>query len=121
MAQYKNFKTKPTAAFALTLLGGILIMLFGVLTFGMGILVSKFSGFMGMMMFGTGVSGVIGIVAGAVIIVGSLLLNTTDRERVEVWSIVVIVLSVVSLLNTGGFLAGFLLALIGGILGLTHS
>ena len=121
MANNKNFKRKPTVAFALTMLGGILIMVFGVFTLAVGVIASNLGGLIRLLMFGTGISGAIGVVTGAVIVLAAAFLNTTDREKVEVWSIIAVVLSVVSLLNTGGVLAGFLLALIGGILGLTHS
>lgn len=118
---------KPTAAFVLSLLGGIFIMIAGLIvavaTAIIGVLawalIPGVGGAIGGLVMALGA---LGLVFGILIIIGAVQINTGEPGRVRTWSVVVIVLSVLSLFVCGGgFVVGFILALIGGILGLTWS
>lgn len=66
------------------------------------------------------VLGAVGIVIGVLMIIAAVQINSGVPGKVKTWSIIGIILSVISILVAGGgFYVGFLLGLIGGILGLT--
>jgi hypothetical protein len=65
-------------------------------------------------------TGIVGIITGIIMIVSAVMVNTTDKSKIKTWSIIGLVFSIVSLLGGGGVIIGFLLGLIGGILGLTY-
>ena len=112
---------KPTAAFALSLIGGIFYLL-------IGIGVAALAGFVGALAsiaapiagFAVAIVGGIGLVSGILMIVGASMMNSSDVGRVRTGSILVLIFLLVGALFTfGGALIGFILALIGSILGLT--
>jgi hypothetical protein len=112
---------KPTAAFVLSLIGGILYLLIG---FAVAVLV----GFLGLLAsfaipiagFAIAIIGGIGLVSGILMIVGASMMNSSDVGRVRTGSVLVLIFLLVGALFTfGGAVIGFLLALIGSILGLT--
>ncbi|MEM2214636.1 MAG: hypothetical protein QXQ20_08155 [Candidatus Nezhaarchaeales archaeon] len=114
---------KPTAAFVLSLVGGIIILINGIIVLvGAGIAASIATMVPGM---GPAISGLVIafasfiLVMGILVIVGAVMINSGAPNKVRVGSILVIVFSVISLLGGGGFIVGFVLALVGGILGLT--
>jgi hypothetical protein len=86
----------PDGAFAVSLIGGIFILLGGFIFLIFGI-------------------GIVGIICGIIIIVGAAAARKNPSSA-KGWGIGIIVLSLVSLISLGGFGIGFLLALIGGIL-----
>ncbi len=104
---------KPTAAFVLSLLGGIFIL-------GGGLLLAFFGGIATLAIGGVGaVIGSAGIATGIIVIIGSALMYSSPRSTTA-WGIVILVLSIISWVTAlGGFVIGFLLALIGGILAIT--
>jgi hypothetical protein len=127
---------KPTAAFVLSLVAGIFILLgrgmmsmlgsiMGSYGFGM---MRGYGGFGGMMGFGRfplmgtafGVLGILGIIFGAIVIVSAVMLNKKPTEHTT-WGTVIVVFSVLSIFGSamGGFGVGLILGLIGGILGIT--
>jgi hypothetical protein len=132
----------PTAAFVTSLIAGILILISGVMYFVMGATFSNramgwyyqgmqgmMGGYFGGMMGGypgsTGFIssfivffGAIGVICGIIIIVGASMLNSRPASH-GTWGIVILVLSVVSLFAGGGFVAGAILGIIGGILAIT--
>jgi len=61
----------------------------------------------------------IGLISGALVIVGSFFINSDNIEKVRTGGILVIVFSVLSIVSGGGFFIGFILSLIGGILAIT--
>lgn len=66
--------------------------------------------------------GVAGLLFAVLVIVGAVLIGSGRSFEVKAGSVLVIVFSTLSVFtNTGGFLVGFVLGLIGGILGLTWS
>ena len=60
----------------------------------------------------------IGIICSAVVIFGSILINTGDHSKVRLGGILVVIFSVISIIAGGGFLIGLILGLVGGILAL---
>jgi len=109
---------KPTAAFVLSLIAGILVLLTGIiLAFagGLAAMLLPFGEVVGLVIALAAVNVVLGIL----IIVGAIFINSGEPGKVKTGSILVLVLSIISLFaGGGGFFIGFILGLIGGILGL---
>jgi len=113
---------RPTAAFVLSLIGGIFILIgslivsaFAGIVGGAMMLIPFLGGFGALLIF----LGIIGVVFGIIIIIGAVMINSGDPSRVRTGSILVLIFSILSLFTTsGGFIVGFILALIGSILGL---
>lgn len=113
---------KPTAAFILSLIGGIIYLLVGALIAVGAAFIGSVAGLAGAGAIGLAVVAVgsIGLVSGVVMIIGAAIMNTSDKSRVKTGSILVLVFTLIGAIFTvGGFLVGFILALIGSILGLT--
>lgn len=113
---------KPTAAFVLSLIGAIIYLLVGIFIAAASALVGSMVGFAGAAMAGLAVAvvGGIGLVSGAIMLVGAIMMNSSDRSRVKTGAILVLVFTLVGAIFTvGGFVIGFILALVGSILGLT--
>jgi hypothetical protein len=100
----------PIVAYMLALIAGVLVVLNGLLLLMVGAT-------LGIAMFDGGLAfGPIGVLLGAIIIYAAVHLNAQPTEHMG-WGAAIIVLSVVSLvLVGGGFILGFILGLIGGIL-----
>ncbi|MGC8975665.1 MAG: DUF4064 domain-containing protein [Thermoprotei archaeon] len=119
---------RPTAAFILTLISGILVLLSVLLLFvAASLLSSTSSEFPEILPYPVGligtwitIIGVIGLVFSILILVGALMIYSGEPGKVKTGSILVLIFSILSLFTTGGgFFIGFILGLIGGILGLT--
>lgn len=121
--QYLVFScvAKPTTAFALCLVAGIIYLI-------VGIIIAAASSQVGSIKELTGISdiqtlvaivGAVGAICGIVMIVGSLLMNSDVKSRVRTGAVLVLVFAIVGALFTaGGFFIGFILALVGSILGI---
>ena len=121
---------KPNVAFALSLVGGILIVLGGAARYAIGMFIHSFGSqtsthhhLLGALtrMLGAGVGffGLVGVVLGIVVIVAAIMLNVTPDQHVTLGAVIV-VLSIVSLfVGASGFLLGLILGLVGGILAIT--
>ena len=77
---------------------------------------------MGMMMGGFGFtyvqsSAIFGIVCGAVILFGAMMMHYRPAEG-RIWGILVLIMSAISLFGMGGFWIGAILGIIGGALAL---
>jgi Family of unknown function (DUF6114)/Protein of unknown function (DUF4064) len=110
---------KPTAAMVLSLIGGIFVILGGAFIAFVGSLVSSF-GYLanGGSTGGTLVTvfGVVGIIMGLIMIVGSFMMYSKPSNA-KMWGIIVLILSILSWVTAvGGLVIGFILGLIGGIL-----
>ena len=69
---------------------------------------------------GVAAGGAVGLVCGIIIIVGAVMMNSSDKSRVRTGAIIVLVLTIIGALFTvGGFVIGGILAFVGSILGLT--
>lgn len=114
---------KPTAAFVLSLIGGIFILLSGlVVAVVLGIFGGAISMVPGMEFMGGAIAlfGLLGLIFGILVIVGAVMMNSGVQSKVKTGSVIVLVFSILSLVTVGGgFLIGFILGLIGSILGLT--
>ena len=113
---------KPTAAFILSLLGGIFILFVGLIlsilgAILMGVLGAFYPPSMPILMGYGSLIGILGIFYGTIIIICAVKMHNEPEN--QTWSILIIIFSVLSLFGAGGILyIGFLLGLIGGILGL---
>jgi hypothetical protein len=100
---------KPTAAFIVSLIGGILVLLGGLVLALIGTVIAFIT-------FGFGLILWIFVIFGVLIIIGALAMNSNPGSA-KTWGIVILILGVISLF--GGITAvGGLLAIIGGILAL---
>ncbi len=103
---------RPTAAFVLSLIGGIFILMVGILLGIIGFTLTIFVAGVG------GILGIFGLVWGIIVILGSVMMYRNPEQH-TLWGIIVLVFSIVSWFGAlGGLFIGFLLGLIGGILGI---
>ncbi len=106
---------KPTAAFVLSLIAGILVLLNGVIV----AVEERFVALLpqlGIVELLISLP-IVNIVLGVLIIVGAVLINSGEPGKVKKGSILVFVLSIISLFTGGGFAIGFILGILGGIFG----
>ncbi|MFI5418566.1 MAG: DUF6114 domain-containing protein [Candidatus Lutacidiplasmatales archaeon] len=102
---------KPTAAFVLSLIGGILILVWGLFLVDIGQVAQRISfGFAG---GGLTLIGLIETLCGVVILTFAALLFAKPEHHLE-FGVLVLVFSLVSLVGFGGAVIGFILALVGG-------
>jgi hypothetical protein len=118
---------KPTAAFVLSLVAGVLIALGGaVSSVFMGMMGLYSGGWRGMMggygmmgwpVWGFGVAfGITGLVVGVIVIIGAIMLDSRPQEH-RTWGVIILVFSILSILGgMGGFGLGLILGIIGGAL-----
>jgi hypothetical protein len=130
-------RERPTAAFLLSLVGGIFIVVGGgamsmLGPFGYGGMMSGFRGMMGygypayrygygmMGGLGFGLFGILGLIFGVIVIISAFMLNSRLHEH-STWGTVIVIFSVLSIFGSamGGFGVGLILGIIGGILGIT--
>lgn len=122
---------KPTAAFLLSLVAGVFIILGGgamsMFSYGLGGMMGRYGGWggmmgsgFGMMGFAFGMLGVVGVIFGAIVIISALMLNNKPYEHTT-WGILILIFSVLSIFGSmmGGFGIGLILGIIGGILAIT--
>jgi len=126
---------RPRAAFVLSLIAGIFILLGGVVRslvssylryswFGM---VGRYRGWGGMIGYpgfraigtGLGIVGILGLIFGAIVIISAVMLIQRPQEH-STWGILIVIFSVLSIFGAmGGLDVGLILGLIGGVLALT--
>ena len=106
---------RPTAAFVLSLVGGMIVLVTGVLV---GVIFLVVGTYLGGPLFLSVFWGLLGILIGIPIILGAVMLYVNPKNHTA-WGVVVIVFSLASYMTAslGGFVIGLLLGLIGGILG----
>lgn len=115
---------KPTAAFVLSLIGGIFILLNALLLIAAASILSGLAGIPGMP---SDVSGTvtslfmvyagIGLVFAIIVLVGAAMMWMKPQQHV-MWGIIVLLFSLFSFIIGGGFFIGLILGLVGGILAL---
>jgi hypothetical protein len=106
---------RPTAAFILSLIGGLIILVTGTLVGVIFLVVgTNFGGPLFLSVFW----GLLGILIGIPVIIGAVMMYVNPKNHAG-WGVVVIVFSLASYITAslGGFVIGLLLGLIGGILG----
>jgi Family of unknown function (DUF6114) len=100
--------SRPIAATVLTFLGGLFVILGGIVVAVLGTFLAVLGHFSGLFY--------LGLLDGLLLFVVAILMAVAPRGHVA-WGVLAVVLSIVSLVVAlGGFVIGFLLALIGGIL-----
>ncbi|HUC39155.1 MAG TPA: hypothetical protein VL944_03435 [Candidatus Acidoferrum sp.] len=112
----RTVRHKPSAAFILVLLGGILILIGGLAVAGIGAAASSLLslGALG------GLAGTIGVVSGLIVIFSAFMIHSTNPGRVHLWSLIALIFCIISIANGGGFVIGFILALVGSIIGTSY-
>src|SRR5256885_3696365 len=107
---------KPTAAFVLSLIGGIFILLGAIVVMAIMSAIGSF-----MVIGGSAdilvIYGAVGIIFALIVLVGAVMLWMKPQQHVA-WGVVVLLFSLFSIITTGGFFIGLILGLIGGILGI---
>ena len=112
---------KPTAAFILVLIGGVLIFLNGLILLALSTIAAAIAAtIVPLPHIATLIIalGSIGLIFGILLIIASIKINSGNPSMVRTWSIVALILSILSLFLCNGFIIGFILALVGAILGL---
>src|SRR3989304_7157685 len=112
-------KNTKVTAFILSLIGGILMLLNGSMSFMMltyyggdfGFMWGMMGGYMGMMgslgfPFGSFLGlMIVGLVCGIIVTISALMLNSRPAEH-RSWGVVILIFSVISFLGMGGFYIG---------------
>jgi hypothetical protein len=124
-------RKRPLTPFILSLIGGILILLGGVINSlwiifgsasfgGFGHMMNGFMdgwhGMMGSYGFPTGFmtgASVIELVSGIIVTIAAIMLNVHPIEHTT-WGTVILIFSIISFIGMGGFFAGAILGIIGG-------
>jgi ribosomal protein L40E len=100
----------PNAAYILSIIGAIFIILAGIFLGLVGAVLTFFLAGVG------AIGGLLGIVWGIIILVGAINLRSNPSQHVT-WGVIILVFSLISWWGAaGGFFIGFLLAFIGGIM-----
>jgi hypothetical protein len=126
-----------TVPFALSLIGGLIVLLFSLVYsvwfgsvtpywggFGgwMDGMMGNYHGFMGnyasSYSFMAGVS-IVGLISGIVVMISAVMLRVHPGEHL-IWGTVIIVFSAISFLGMGGFFIGAILGIFGGALALSY-
>lgn len=110
-------ETYPRTAYLLSLIGGILILVFSVIY---ALIILAIASFFAAVGFGLGVGVAIGlavvaILFGLVVLYFALRLKS-NPQNAKTYGILILVFSVISFIGGGGFYIGAILALVGGIL-----
>jgi hypothetical protein len=111
---------KPTAAFVLSLIAGILILINGAVVGAVRSFIGPHIPGMGERALVTGILStvmVVGIVLGLIVIVAAVMLYRNPAQK-TMWGVIVLVLSIISIFIGGGFIIGLILGIIGGALAL---
>lgn len=114
-----NTQFKPTTAYTLSLIGGLIIIVGGLFSFfcygNSGVLYGMMSGTYSYMSGFWLALPLLSIASGVIVTIGAIMLNSRPRERMT-WGIIVLAFAVASFVGMGGFLIGALLSIIGGAL-----
>ena len=114
---------KPIKAFNLALTAGILIITNAVL---LGVVAKWFIGIMPTLPGSSGNDpmlllglAMVGLTLGVIVLIGALMLHFKPANK-KVWGIMIIVFSIPSVIMGGGFIIGFILGIVGGIIALSR-
>lgn len=113
---------RATLGFILSLIAGLFIMIQGIVRVirGEGAIISGvFDEIPRRVLAGLALRhvGVIAIIFGVLILIGAVLIYSPGKETVG--GVVVLIFAILSILTGGGFLVGFVLGIVGGVLALT--
>ena len=105
-----NLADKPTAAFVLSLIGGIFLLLGGALaTVGFSFVFGGLGA----------IFGIVGVIFGLIVIIGAVMLYQKPQSH-TMWGVVILILSIIAFPSLWGFGIGSMLAFIGAILALVY-
>jgi hypothetical protein len=111
--------SKPTTAFALSLVGSVFVLLGAASVMFIGKLLSFLPIIGGTAGGAVSLVGDVGLLSGVMMILGSIMMYWKPSQH-AIWGAIVLVFSAVSWVGAfGGLLIGFILGLVGGILGIT--
>ncbi|HEX9319781.1 MAG TPA: hypothetical protein VF884_12685 [Nitrososphaeraceae archaeon] len=119
---------RSSAAFALSLVGGVLIIFGSLLPllFFANFQISPMRGKMGGMMGWWEGSGFMGgwffpltLIAGVLVLVGAILMNARPQETTT-WGIIVLIFSIIGFTGMGFSILGAIIGIIGGIIALSE-
>jgi hypothetical protein len=119
----------PRTASILALVGGVLMLLGGVVFIAVSAFILPHlnytnlntpphlnpSAIPGLVSGIVGVMGAFGLVSGVIVLISAVMLLTNLGQR-RTWGVLILVFSVLSFLGLGGFIAGAILGIVGGIL-----
>ena len=111
---------KPTAAYALSLIAGVLILLNGaVIGFVPGLIAaipgaSAVPGFVGGILWTVSI---VILVFGVIVLLSAVMLYQNPMRKTT-WGVLILLFSILSIVGGGGFLVGTILGIIGGALAL---
>jgi MFS family permease len=106
------------AAYILSLIGGIFVLSGGIILLALGTVLSMFTFGLGFLGF---LAGIIGIIWGILIIIIAIRLKS-DPSNHMTYGILLIMFSILSFFGAiGGFVIGFILTLIGGIMAIIYN
>jgi hypothetical protein len=126
-------ETMPTAAFIISLIAGIFILLGSVYMtmWGIGAISVGFTGMRGMMGGAGGIMGqpyygamvgtwILGLASGLIVLISAIMLNSRPAQATT-WGTLILVFSILSVFGgfMGGFLIGAVLGIVGGALALS--
>lgn len=110
---------KPTAAFVLSLLAGIFMLIDSILIITVASMLSLPVIPVSVHAFLIIILGIVGVIISIFVIIGAIFINSGEEGKVRTGGILVLIFSIISLFVAGGgFFIGFILGLIGGILAL---
>lgn len=125
-------KNKPILAAVLSIISAALIILYGIIILGTGFLIGSFEenenltegetdnipvDFLGTIIMALSLWA---IICGIVIGLGGLMLEEKPNESKK-WGVIILVFSIISIFGGGGFFAGMILGIVGGVLAITWS
>lgn len=127
----------PTTSYILSLIGGIIVLLYSLMSlvmfalYGpywdgiggwMGGMMGSYHNFMGIYNGSTqfmAVISLVGLVSGVIMVVGAAMLRARPQEH-AMWGTVIVVFSALSFVGMGGFFIGALLGIIGGAFAVSY-
>ncbi len=119
-----------TAAFVLSLIGGIIIIAGSLIMAFLSAFGTPFGTYYGMgpgMMRGFGMGSgwylpfsLIALAFGIVVLIGALMLNNARPAENMTWGIVVLVFSIASFIGMGGYVIGAILGIAGGAIAISY-
>ncbi len=111
---------RPTAAYALSLIAGILIIINGAVVGFIPGLITSIPGVSAVPGFVWGILylvSIVGIVFGIIVLLSAVMLYRNPLSKTT-WGVLILIFSILSIVVGGGFLIGMILGIIGGALGL---
>ncbi len=111
---------RPTAAYALSLIAGILIIINGAVVGFIPGLITSIPGVSAVPGFVWGILylvSIVGIVFGIIVLLSAVMLYRNPMSKTT-WGVLILIFSILSIVVGGGFLIGMILGIIGGALGL---